>query len=490
MTGDIWVRKLFFYPVYAVLFLMAAGIGAVIFLSTRPPGFEYVLRPAVTVVGHRIDANAFLPDYEHMLGTTIAFSRPVNFSVPGRQSVRVTLRRGDGKMRGRAVLYIAEPLASLRVEKGESLPIQPSDFIANLMAIRSAPLDIRFISDIPDTGELPTGRSRVLLTINGVPFYSSFHVADTTPPTVYTRSAALPLGREISPEDVILSVFDHSPIITKKILNPPDIFTPGTYAVEILVEDYYGNYTIATANITLLPNTTPPTIYGVRDITTALGEPVRFREGVTAEDAFGNGIPFEVDAGLVNINRLGTYPITYTATDHWGLTATATANVYVLSVNPLAVYEMVDGILGRILTNGMTQAQQAKAIFDWVTGNVTYAAAIRMESAHEAAFHGLIHRRGNCFVFYGLSEVMLTRTGIPNRRIDRIPGTPTAHRWNLINPDDMGWHHFDTTPFRLPVNLFMFTDSQAREFTRRMGVEHNFWNFFVFDPDLYPEIVQ
>jgi len=128
-----------------------------------------------------------------------------------------------------------------------------------------------------------------------------------------------------------------------------------------------------------------------------------------------------------------------------------------------------------------------------VRRNMTYS-PVRTAPAtsYEGAYRALRDRRGNCFNYFSLSEVLLTRAGIPNMRIDRIPGTPTRHRWNLVNPDNLGWHHFDANPTRLELwaQTAFFTSSQARRFTR-MYVEHDGTrDYFTYDPTLYPEIVE
>jgi len=239
-------------------------------------------------------------------------------------------------------------------------------------------------------------------------------------------------------------------------------------------------------------NDTPPVIYGTGDIVTAVGEPILFRSGVSAADAFGRVLTFTVDSSAVNMNASGVYTAVYAATDAWGLTTEVEINVHVMNITPNAVYEMADAILAQILTTGMTQVQQARAVFDWVSDNITFAMAIGYESVYVAAHQGLINRRGNCFVFYALSEIMLTRAGVPNMRIERIPGTGIGHRWNIINPDELGWHHFDATPNRIISRneRFMFTNAQAIAFTQRIvdEQEDGTVEFYTFNPNLYPDI--
>ncbi len=75
-------------------------------------------------------------------------------------------------------------------------------------------------------------------------------------------------------------------------------------------------------------------------------------------------------------------------------------------------------------------------------------------------------------------------------RVTRINGN-SNHYWNIVNPDEGGWYHFDTTPLaKIHPDTFMFTDSQAAEYTERIKEATGAVNYYTYDADLYPEIVQ
>lgn len=162
----------------------------------------------------------------------------------------------------------------------------------------------------------------------------------------------------------------------------------------------------------------------------------------------------------------------------------------VTEVDTFGVRQIAAEILEELITDHMTQVEQAQVIFDWISANVSYAAGFEPQSVYEGANMAFVHRRGDCFVFASVSEVMLNHAGIPNQRVDRIGGQ-NRHAWNLINPDNMGWHHFDATPIRVPgINRFMFTQSQAEAFTTRIYNQVRERNYFTFDYNLHPEVVQ
>jgi hypothetical protein len=153
------------------------------------------------------------------------------------------------------------------------------------------------------------------------------------------------------------------------------------------------------------------------------------------------------------------------------------------------VNEMSDNILNRIIKDDMTQREQAKAVFDWTVRNVGYTARGSHDSVYESAYRAMRGNSGDCFTFYAVMEVLLTRLGIENMRITRVGGN-SNHFWNLVNVGD-GWYHVDATPTRITINRFMFTDSQAEDYTNRMlRYQYPVRNYYVYDKTLYPEVVQ
>jgi len=467
----------------------------------RASDFAYQLQPVATLMGHDINAQDFVADTPSMADVSAFFVDTVDVNAPGRYTVPLMLHQGERSVRTEGVLYVTEMMTSLTAELGSDLAnstywqdIDPNRFIAAHTELQIATVSISHLPFSAFAGDLPVGDHQKLFSHNGTVFYLTLHVVDTTPPTAVLRDITVPAGQAISVDDIVVSVFDLSPIAMTEIIEYPDIFAPGEHEVAVRVADIYGNEAIYTATITRLPNTVPPIFYGVRyEIHSAMGEPILFRAGVYAYDAFGRPIHFDIDTGLLNINERGTYQVTFIATDAWGVSTDVAIYVHIHSVDPAAVYELADELLSRILRDDMTQVQQARAIHNWLADNITYAAAIGSDSVYEAAHQGFIHRRGNCFVFYGLAEILLTRAGIPNLRVDRVAHSrnPADHRWNLINPDDLGWHHFDATGNMAMTRneRFMFTNSQLEVFNQRLALIYAF-DFYLFDPTLLPEIVQ
>ena len=440
----------------------------------------------------------FLSQIQEMEGVYAHFLDPqaIDFYTGGRQEVALALRSGRRVGEAVAHLYVLTPLTYIQVEAGTpahyitALDFVPSAYIVNSGTV----LDVVMHGGLPDLGALQVGEYTVSISVNGAFFYSLVEVIDTTPPTANLTDITIPMGREVEPRDFIVDYFDFSPVTDIWFIDEPYVFTPGEQVIDIGFVDYFGNYAIYSAILTVLPNTMPPQILGTRDMLVQIGNPIIFRQGVSAIDAFGRPLVFSVDSSGVNIHQLGAYTAIYYAVDPWGLRTEITINVDVLEIDPARVRQMADTVLEGILQEDMTQVEQARAIYNWVSGDITFAANISRRTLYEGAYQAMRNRRGNCFVFYAVSEVLLTQAGIPNMRIQRIEGTPTRHYWNLINPDLLGWHHFDAATLRpifgQPLDRFMFTSSQAEQFTRLIHSYIGRRDHFTYNPELYPEIVQ
>ena len=390
-------------------------------------------------------------------------------------------------------LYIPQMLDAYILEFGTVKDFTPADFITNKSIIPPELIEATIITPLPPSQKLTTGWYTVVILINGERYYSAVHVVDTTPPTVTTKKITREMGNPIDPTDVIITMVDYSPITLIEWEIAPDYFTPGEQEVSVRVMDAYENYTLATVQITFLPNTVPPVFYGVQDVYVSRGTPILFRDGVQAVDAFGREIAFTVDNTQVNIHERGIYPAMYIATDAWGLSTETEINVHVLSVNPETVYQYADEILARIINDDMTQVQQAHIIYHWIQNNISFAGGgVAYYAWHEAAHQGLIQRQGNCFVFAAMLDVMLTQAGIPSLPMIRtryFTGR-TRHRWVIFNPDELGWFHIDVTPnlHLTREQRFMFTQGEADEFTAFIRSTYGVREFYVFDDDLHPHI--
>ena len=488
----------------AVVFFVVAVVGAWFFWWTTQATFDYTLRPVVVLAGQTAHPYDFMAEADYMRNISATYQMQSGTSSnlqfeSGRHEIPITLQLGLRSVDTTATLYVLEPIESIFHEfatKAEHM--QPIEFIANAHIATGIGFDVTFTQTPLPLEHYSVGEHNLELALNGAPFQVKLFVEDTTPPTATSTSVTIPMGVTVVPEEFVSDIFDDSPITSISFLEEPDVFLSGQQNVEIEITDYFGNSEIFVSTLTVESNEMPPRFEGIEPIIFSMvGQTIMYRTGVTAFDSFGREIDFNVDSSEVDQHTAGIYSAVFSAEDCCGNRTEVTVTVEILSIDREYVHQRVDNILGNILTDGMTQVQQVRAIFNWIRFNMTYA-AVRggPESAYEGAFIALTQRRGNCFIYYSIGELLLTRAGIPNMRVQRIPvpGVTSTHLWSLINPDDLGWHHFDSNPIRGNLHfrsqMYMFTQSQATSFARQLAAVGSSLEYFTFDTSLFPEVVE
>ena len=146
--------------------------------------------------------------------------------------------------------------------------------------------------------------------------------------------------------------------------------------------------------------------------------------------------------------------------------------------------EKVDAVLEDIITDDMTQLEQARAVYDYTRTHISYSGDSDKSDWEQGAYVGLTARRGDCFTYYAVARAMLTALGISNIKVERVGGI-SDHYWLLVDCGD-GWYHFDSTPRSSkmpPFDSFMFTDADAADYTVATGERE----YYAFDSSLYPE---
>lgn len=203
-----------------------------------------------------------------------------------------------------------------------------------------------------------------------------------------------------------------------------------------------------------------------------------FKKYVHASDDMGGKVALSVDTSKINWKKSGVYNITYTAKDLAGNVTKKTAKAQVRAVNDLD--RMADSILKGIVKDSWSDQKKAEAIYRYMRKNYIYVDSNDHESWEKSALYGLRYQSGNCFVFYSVSRLLLTRCGIPNIEVKRSAGSTHGHWWNYVYIDG-GWYHFDTTPRRRRATFCLVTDDQLSAYSRAAGNSH------IWDKTLIPK---
>ena len=382
----------------------------------------------------------------------LSFAVEPDFDRAGSQSVQVVLTdRGGNEAVVESELFLSPVAEELTVEAGDAIPPVESFLLGGMQGTYVTRVSA-FDCHVPDDHE-------VVIRVDGTEYTSLLHIIDTIPPKAQVQDVE---GFAVLPrkaEDFVVEVEDATEV-TAAFRQDPDLTLIGTQEVEIVLTDAGGNETVKKACLTLWEDSEPPVITGAVDLT----------------------IYVTVDNSGVNLQAAGVYPVVYTATDAAGNSASVTVQLTIIDriytideVNALA-----DGVLEKILTPEMTDRDKALAIYNYIRRNVGYINHSEKGDWVRAAYEGLAKRQGDCYVYACTAKALLTRAGIKNMDIAKIP-TSFEHYWNLVDVGD-GWYHFDTTPRTDHTVFFLWTDADLMAYSAQHYNCHN------YDRTLYPEI--
>ena len=272
----------------------------------------------------------------------------------------------------------------------------------------------------------------------------------------------------------------------------------GTYPVSLILTDADGNEFTYTASLTLVNDTTPPTINGLRDLVAYLGGTVSYFSGVTATDDCDAGVTLTVDTKNVNLKEIGVYDVIYRATDAAGNVTELrrTLSVYEKEITEEMLYEKLDSILESIISDNMSTKQKLRAIYDYVYENVAYVSTSDKSSWVRAAYNGIVDRSGDCFTYFALAKAMMERIGVENMDIERasevVAMVNERHYWSLVNigtEEEPKWYHFDAchlNDIERPWG-FLMTDSQLLQYSdKRENKDGISGYFYSYNTALYP----
>lgn len=440
--------------------------------DTIPP--RAVPRTARIAIGAACDPRELVTDIEDATQVSVYFESKPDYSIRGSQTVKVLLVDAEGNCTSvKSELIISQVVGDLYREVGSPLP-GLSDFVVEAQTSS-------FQTDISVIDMNKIGDYEVNILADGYEGTAMLHVVDTTPPTGQAVNVSGYLLAPHSPEEFVTNVSDATHV-SFSWQQEPDLTKEGTQDVGIVLTDEGGNETAITAQLTLKEDTEPPVITGTRDIEILTGEGISYRRGVEVTDNCPEGLELTVDSSNVNSDVEGVYEAVYLAKDLAGNTATAriTVTVRARKYSEEEINKLADAVLEDIFKPDMTLLDKVEAIYNYNLTHISYISHSDKGDWTQAAYEGLVNHAGDCFVYASTAKVLLTRAGITNMDIAKIPAE-TSHYWNLVDIGD-GWYHLDTTPRKDHPRIFMWTDEQLMDYSEKHNKSHN------YDHSLYPEV--
>lgn len=434
--------------------------------------------PVKLEMGDVCEAKSFVSNIEDATQVVISYETAPNFEQIGLQTVRIVLTdKGENQTIVESELFITQVIDSVTIEAGETAPSLNSFVIAAQEA--------EFITDISKFDYTKVEEHKVLLKVDGKNYTSILHVIDTIPPTakVHDVEGYAILPRKV--EDFVTEINDVTEVCVS-FRKEPDLTQIGTQELEIVFTDSGNNETIKQVKLTLLEDTEAPVIHGATDLRAFINANISYKKNVTVTDNCTEGLVFTVDTSGVNMSAEGVYPVTYIARDAAGNTTSTTVT---LSVVP-RVYDInevnaiADSVIAGIITPNMGERDKITAIYNYVTKHVKYINSSEKGNYIKAAYEGLVDGKGDCYVYACTTKVLLTRAGITNVDIEKIPSNTKSyalHYWNLVLVDG-NWYHVDTTPRKDRTVILMWTEAQLMDYSARHNGSHN------YDHSIYPQV--
>jgi len=263
----------------------------------------------------------------------------------------------------------------------------------------------------------------------------------------------------------------------------------GDHTLTVIYTDPDGEESEIEVKLTLAIDTVAPTVVGAKDISVCLGEGIAYRSGVTVTDDFDGPVTLAVDSSSVQTMQVGHYPVTYTARDHAGNTASVTVTVWIYQekVTKEMLWSRVDEVIDRYSIDQYTNKErQAREVFDFVYYGIKYDSTSDKSDWVRAAYEGLKNGRGDCYTYFAVSKAFFERLEIDNMDIKRTEGIVTErHYWNLVNigsSEAPRWYHFDACQISgASFRGCLLTDSQLAEYTAyRTNTDGVSGYFYVF----------
>ena len=442
--------------------------------DTIPPTAEAV--DVFFEEGQTVAPEEFIASINDETKVVCEFVTEPDYSIHGKQQIEITLTdAGGNQIVLQANLISRITVRELTVEAGDSFP-EIGIFLL------SETKDAAFVTDPEAVPMNRIGDYNIEIACNGMIYTTVLHIQDTAAPVIKTKNALTYTNKEIGCEAFIASAKDATEL-TYQFVVKPDFSIVGEQPVSIQATDAGGNSVTVEAVVTVVEDTQPPVISGAADLFAYLGSKINYKSGVSVYDDYASNPKLTVDSSQVNPDAEGTYPVTYYATDDVGNQSSVTVYVTIKQrvIDEAEVNRLADEVLARIITSDMTPYDKVSAIYDWVRGHVSYINDSDKGNWVKAAFEGLENRKGDCYVYACTSKALLTRAGIDNRDIEKIP-VNTIHYWNLVNIGE-GWYHFDATPRKGTKLRFCYmTDAELMAYS----VAHN--NTHYYDRNVYTDI--
>lgn len=342
-----------------------------------------------------------------------------------------------------------------------------------------------FVTDLTTIDTSKLGEYEVVIQYGNKQVTSKLTIQDTVAPVATAAQVVTNIG--VLPEAItcVTDVTDATQV-TAVYKTEPDVSKDGEVSAIVVLTDAAGNTTDVAVSVLVTDDKEAPVISGATDKQIYVGDSISYKKDVTVTDNIDEDPELTIDNSQVDLNTVGQYPVTYTATDFAGNSTSVTITVSVVEdngsqISDEQVYYYARPILESITDDSMTDMEVAFAIYNWVIYNIDYVNDSDKSSWQKGAYDALSTFRGDCYSYFAVAKALYNCAGIENVDVEKSNTSYSRHYWSLVNLGD-GWYHVDPTPRKGDDDLFfMVTDEELLSYSQRH------YNSHIFDLDAYPE---
>lgn len=283
-------------------------------------------------------------------------------------------------------------------------------------------------------------------------------VRDTTAPELLLQDVTIFLDQQAQLRDFLVSVKDASGAVSTRILTELTFGAVGQQKVSVEAEDCYGNISYGEAVLTIKEDEAPE-ISGLEDIVLRKYAVPNYTAGIAAVDDRDGPVSFTYDTSKVQLDKAGTYFITYTAVDSAGNETTMRRRLIVESDS--------DDTAILIAQMAAQCGNDPKAITDFVRSKIYYRSD--EWGGEDPAYFGFTKGYGNCMVSAACLQAILEYKGY-NTKLIWLKEEFEPHYWVIVEVEPGVWRHVDATRgVHAPCNVV--TDAERLKTLVRGGVQ-------------------
>ena len=338
-------------------------------------------------------------------------------------------------------------------------------------------------ADIDNINKSDVGEYELKSTYQGQEKVTKITIQDTTPPVLTLKNVTLYTEQTITAPNQFVEKAEDLAGVTLNILTQIDYSIIGEQDVTIEAIDGHGNKVSQTAKLTIKNDDEGPVFSGLTDVKITKNGSVDYKKNVTAKDGKDGDVEFTVDSSSVKLDTVGTYYVTYTASDKAGNTTTSKRKIVVSekattssSSGSSDINAKADEFIAKATSGVSGTANKILAIKNYLRNNIKYSHrynASNTGSVNNAAMKAFTAYEGDCYIHAAAAQVMFTRLGVKSIIVNALDYT---HYWNMVYING-GWKHVDPTPGWAYADVGFMNDAKRLETLRRIsGYEYRDWD--------------